>query len=149
MKQTLIQGQVVRRHPWHYKILVGGTLGAIASLSLAFCTPSNGYQVETTAAQIAPASFAVTSLQLAHNTGVAVVRLDGFNLYVSFEYESFEDSYGVPGSEYDTIEINSLAIDRITDDAGQAYSDFTDYSDVINIKNLIVAEVLQRDLVGV
>lgn len=149
MKQTLIQGQAVQRHPWQNKIIAISMVGAIASLSLAYCTPDYQFSEKAYSAQIAPANFAVESIQLSDNTGNAVIRLDEFNLYVSFEYESFEDSYGVPGSEYDTIQVNSLAIDRITDDAGQVYSDFTDYSDVINIKNLIVAEVLQRGLVGV
>ena len=95
--------------------------------------------------QIAPAYNAVAAMQFnTANSGTAVIRLDGFTLDVSFEFEKFEDSYGVPGSEFTTAEITRLTVDKVLDDSGYPVRDFTDFTDHRNINAMLVAHMLKN-----
>lgn len=96
---------------------------------------------------VIPEFTAVAAMDLSgENTGTAVIRLDNFTLDVSFDFEPFEDSYGVPGSEFDTAEITQLSVDHITDEYGNPFPDFTDYNDHRNINEMLVQHMIKNRL---
>lgn len=96
-----------------------------------------------------PEVTTVAAMELKSKTsGSAVIRLDNFTLDVSFDFEPFEDSYGVPGSEFDTAEIAQLSVDHITDEYGNPYPDFTDYNDHRNINEMLVQHMIKNRLLG-
>ena len=82
------------------------------------------------------------------HSGTAVIRLDNLTLDVSFDFEPFEDSYGVPGSEFETAEITQLSIEHITDEYGNPFPDFTDYNDHRNINEMLVQHMIKNRLLG-
>lgn len=97
--------------------------------------------------QIAPAYNAVAAMQFnTANSGTAVVRLDGFTLDVSFDFERIDDSYGVPGSEFTNAEITNLSVDKVMDTSGYPIRDFTDFNDHLSINQMLVAHMLQYKL---
>lgn len=73
------------------------------------------------------------------HSGVAVIKLDSFRLNVSFDFEAHPDSYGVPGSEFTTVDITQLTVNEITDINGKSYNDFTEFEDIRNINSLLKA----------
>ena len=96
---------------------------------------------------VIPEFTAVAAMDLSgENTGTAVIHLDNFTLDVSFDFEPFEDSYGVPGSEFDTAEITQLSVDHITDEYGNPFPDFTDYNDHRNINEMLVQNMIKNRL---
>lgn len=96
-----------------------------------------------------PSDYGVQTLKIDGETGVAVVKLDGFRVQVSFDFESYKDSYGVPGSDFTAVEITNLAVDQITDANGNPYNDFTDYNDHRNINAMIAGHIMKHRLVEV
>ncbi|VCX11408.1 hypothetical protein BANRA_00014 [Acinetobacter baumannii] len=68
------------------------------------------------------------------DSGVAVIKLDSFRLNVSFDFEAYPDSYGVPGSEFTAVDITQLTVNEITDING---NDFTEFEDIRNINGLL------------
>ncbi|USX62828.1 hypothetical protein [Acinetobacter baumannii] len=82
------------------------------------------------------------------NTGEAVINLDGFRVYTSFDFEKFIDSNGTSGSEYTGIEITNLAVDQVFDANGNNYNDFTNSDDIRNIISVIKAHVQKNKMVG-
>lgn len=95
-----------------------------------------------------PSEYGVQSIKLTSDTsGIAVVKLDGFRVQVDFDFEAHPDSYGVAGSEFTSVEIMNLAIDRITDVNGKEYSDFTDYNDHRNINQILSTFIEKNNLV--
>lgn len=91
-----------------------------------------------------PSEYGVQTLKIDGETGVAVVKLDGFRVQVSFDFESYKDSYGVPGSDFTAVEITNLAVDKITDANGNPYNDFTDHNDHRNI-NLLLSTFIEKN----
>ncbi|MFE0412611.1 hypothetical protein ACFW0S_28310, partial [Citrobacter freundii] len=77
-------------------------------------------------------------------SGVAVIRIDGFKLNVSFDFDGVADSYGVAGSDFTTAEITNLAIDSVTDLSGKSFNDFTNHDDHKNI-NILLAGYIDRN----
>lgn len=109
------------------------------------------YKPEATNTQVLhksiPEVTTVAAMELTSKTsGNAVIRLDNFTLDVSFDFEPFEDSYGVPGSEFDTAEITQLSVDHITDEYGNPFPDFTDYNDHRNINEMLVQHMIKNRL---
>ena len=99
--------------------------------------------------QAAPAFTSVAAMDLSgENTGTAVIRLDGYTLDVSFDFEQVEDNYGVPGSEFDTAEITQLSVDRVTDEYGNTFPDFTNHNDHLNINLMLVQHMIKNRLLG-
>lgn len=96
-----------------------------------------------------PSDYGVQTLQVNGETGIAVIKLDGFRVQVSFDFESYKDSYGVPGSDFTAVEITNLAVDQITDANGNPYNDFTDYNDHCNINLLLSTFIEKNNLVEV
>ena len=97
-----------------------------------------------------PSEYGVSAIKVDNdkNSGEAVIKLDGFFIYTSFDFETLPDSYGVPGSETEIVDITNLAIDRITSINGHEYNDFTTSEDVINIKNLVANYIEKNHLAG-
>ncbi|RSC23524.1 hypothetical protein [Acinetobacter sp. FDAARGOS_515] len=96
-----------------------------------------------------PSEYGVSAIKIDGPTsGQAVIKLDGFFIYTSFDFKAHEENYGVIGSEHEVIEITNLAIDRITAINGHEYNDFTTSEDVINIKNLVATHIEKNHLVG-
>lgn len=96
-----------------------------------------------------PEFTAVAAMDISDDhSGTAVIRLDNFTLDVSFDFEQFEDSYGVPGSEFETAEITQLSIEHITDEYGNPFPDFTDYNDHRNINEMLVQHMIKNRLLG-
>ncbi|OTL21976.1 hypothetical protein [Acinetobacter pittii] len=79
--------------------------------------------------------------QTGEKTGVAVIRIDGFKLNVTFDYEGVPDSYGVAGSDFTAAEITNLAIESVTDLSGKPFNDFTNRDDHKNINILLVGYI--------
>ncbi|WP_407581012.1 hypothetical protein [Acinetobacter pittii] len=75
------------------------------------------------------------------NSGEGVIRIDGFKLNVTFDYEGVPDSYGVTGSDFTTAEISNLAIESVTDLRGKPFNDFTNRDDHKNINTLLVGYI--------
>ena len=97
--------------------------------------------------QITPAQTAVAAMHFTSaNSGTAVIRLDGFTLDVSFDFERVNDSYGVPGSEFTNAEITNLSVDSVTDTSGYPIRDFTDFNDHLTINAMLVAHMLQNKM---
>ncbi|WP_336016565.1 hypothetical protein [Acinetobacter pittii] len=79
--------------------------------------------------------------QTGEKTGVAVIRIDGFKLNISFDFDGVADSYGVAGSDFTAAEITNLAIESVTDLSGKPWNDFTNRDDHKNINILLVGYI--------
>ena len=100
--------------------------------------------------QITPAQTAVAAMHFTSaNSGTAVIRLDGFTLDVSFDFERINDSYGVPGSEFTNADITNLSVDKVMDTSGYPIRDFTDFNDHLSINAMLVAHMLQNKMLEV
>lgn len=98
--------------------------------------------------QTQPSSYGVQTAKIIGKTsGIAVIKLDGFRVNVSFDFETHPDSYGVPGSEFTAVDVTQLTINEITDVNGKSYSDFTDYNDHRNINALLKGFIERNKLV--
>lgn len=75
------------------------------------------------------------------HSGEGVIRIDGFKLNVTFDYEGVPDSYGVTGSDFTAAEITNLAIESVTDLRGNPFNDFTNRDDHRNINTLLVGYI--------
>ena len=138
--------------PYHFNPnLVGlSILSAIGMLSIGALAFESKQSVPHCEVRVAPAETGVQTLQLtSDNSGVAVIKLDEFRIQVSFDFEAHPDSYGVAASDFTTVEITNLAIDKITDVDGKSYSDFTDYNDHRNINLLLSGFIEKNKLVEV
>ncbi|MDC4347113.1 hypothetical protein NQ641_18505 [Acinetobacter baumannii] len=82
--------------------------------------------------------------QTGEKTGVAVIRIDGFKLNVSFDFDGVADNYGVAGSDFTAAEITNLAIESVTDLSGKPWNDFTNHDDHKNI-NILLAGYIDRN----
>lgn len=123
--------------------LLTGLTGAYALVSEK-PTPVATYPVNK------PSEYGVSAIKVDNdkNSGEAVIKLDGFFIYTSFDFAAHEENYGVIGSEHEVIEITNLAIDRITSISGHEYNDFTTRDDVLNIKNLVANHIEKNHLAG-
>ncbi|MFA2952993.1 hypothetical protein KWF89_11535 [Acinetobacter pittii] len=98
--------------------------------------------------QTQPSSYGVQTAKITGKTsGIAVIKLDGFRLNVSFDFEAHPDSYGVPGSEFTAVDVTQLTINEIKDVNGKSYNDFTDYNDHRNINALLKGFIEKNRLV--
>lgn len=75
------------------------------------------------------------------HSGEGVIRIDGFKLNVTFDFEGVPDSYGVAGSDFIAAEITNLAIESVTDLRGNPWNDFTNRDDHKNINILLVGYI--------
>ncbi|EMD1463491.1 hypothetical protein ACIWZI_003891, partial [Acinetobacter baumannii] len=95
-----------------------------------------------------PSTYSVLTAKITgKHSGVAVIKLDSFRLNVSFDFEAHPDSYGVPGSEFTTVDITQLTVNEITDINGKSYNDFTEFEDIRNINSLLKGFIERNKLV--
>lgn len=134
-------------------IKVTGVTALVLIAGLASCeykTAQSSFAANTQAftPQIQPSSYGVQTAQITGKTsGIGVIKLDGFRVNVSFDFEVHPDSYGVPGSEFTAVDITQLTINEIKDVNGKSYSDFTDYNDHRNINALLKGFIEKNRLV--
>lgn len=134
-------------------IKVTGVTALVLIAVLASCeykTAQSSFATTTQAftPQIQPSSYGVQTVKIIGETsGIAVIKLDGFRVNVSFDFEIHPDSYGVPGSEFTAVDVTQLTINEITDVNGKSYNDFTDYNDHRNINALIKGFIERNKLV--
>lgn len=106
-------------------------------------------RIATTYPVSKPSEYGISAIKIDGPTsGQAVLKLDGFYVYTSFDFQAHKGDYGVPGSETEIVDITNLAIDRISSINGHEYNDFTTRDDVINIKNLVAAYIEKNNLAG-
>ena len=99
-------------------------------------------------ANLAPSEYQLLALQMTgENHGEAVIRLDGFRVTARFEVEAFQDSYGVPGSEFTAVDVTNLDEVTVSDALGNPYNDFTNHIDHQNFNALIKGYIEKHRLV--
>ncbi|WP_291348137.1 MULTISPECIES: hypothetical protein [unclassified Acinetobacter] len=81
------------------------------------------------------------------STGQAVVNLDGFRVYTSFDFELVEEWNGAIGGEQPTIHITNLAVDQIFTSNNGNYGDFTNADDIRNMISVITAHIEKNKMV--
>ncbi|MCU4582906.1 hypothetical protein KTJ32_18070 [Acinetobacter gyllenbergii] len=81
------------------------------------------------------------------STGTAVVNLDGFRVYTSFDFDSFQDTNGQLGGDFTAIDIKNLAVDQVFDANGNNYGDFTNADDIRNMISIITAHIQKNKMV--
>ncbi|MEJ5137311.1 MULTISPECIES: hypothetical protein [Acinetobacter] len=130
------------------KVAAISGLFTVGAIGLTYDQKATEYKPAVVVPNTAPSSYSIQALKVtSDSSGMAVVKLDSFLLKVSFDFESHPDSYGVPGSEFTTVDITNLAIEKITDVNGQEWNDFTDYNDHRMINQIIVGYIERNKLV--
>lgn len=134
---------------------IGVQVAAIASLTLGSiaCSDSTAQSQQATSLtypNVAPTNYGIASLKIINDyQGKAIIKLDNYTLSIDFSYLAHSDSYGVVGTEYTAIEITNIEVRTLIDENGNSTGDFTDYNDILNIKQLIVAHIEKNKLVEV
>ncbi|WP_038342271.1 hypothetical protein [Acinetobacter sp. A47] len=132
-------------------LLKGCAVAAITAGTL-----SGAYALVTKPVDIAPAfnyantqsTYGVLAAQItSETTGQAVVNLDGFRVYTSFDFEIVPDDNGQLGSNDEAVFIYNLAVDRILTANGDGYNDFTNADDIRNMISVITAHIEKNRMV--
>ena len=93
-------------------------------------------------------TYGVLAVQITSaTTGQAVVNLDGFRVYTSFDFELVEEWNGAIGGEQPTIHITNLAVDQIFTPNDGNYGDFTNADDIRNMISIITAHIEKNKMV--
>lgn len=130
------------------KVAAVSGLFTVGAIGLTYDQKATEYKPPISAPNVTPSTYSISALKLTSETsGKAVVKLDSFLVLVSFDFESHQDSYGVPGSEFTAVDITNLAVEKITDVNGKDWNDFTDYNDHRNINQMIVGYIERNRLV--
>ena len=130
------------------KVAAISGLVTVGAVGLTYDQKDTEYMPPAAIPNITQSTYTVDALKItSDSSGMAVIKLDSFLLKVSFDFESHPDSYGVPGSEFTTVDITNLAIEKITDVNGQEWNDFTDYNDHRMINQMIVGYIERNKLV--
>lgn len=125
-------------------------LKGCAVIALGVGTLSGAYALVTKPVDIAPAynyantqsTYGVLAVQItSETTGQAVVNLDGFRVYTSFDFELVPDDNGQLGSSDEAVFIYNLAVDRVLTPTGGSYNDFTNADDIRNMISVITAHI--------
>ncbi|MDH0562176.1 hypothetical protein [Acinetobacter courvalinii] len=132
-------------------LLKGCALAAITAGTL-----SGAYALVTKPVDIAPAFnyantqsiYGVLAVQITSDTaGQAVVNLDGFRVYTSFDFKLVPDDNGQLGSNDEAVFIYNLAVDRVLTPTGGSYNDFTNADDIRNMITVITAHIEKNKMV--
>ncbi|MCJ0830473.1 hypothetical protein MN869_18845 [Acinetobacter sp. NIPH1876] len=93
-------------------------------------------------------TYGVLAVQITSTTtGQAVVNLDGFRVYTSFDFELVDEWNGAIGGEQPTIHITNLAVDQVFTPDGGSYGDFTNADDIRNMISVITAHIEKNKMV--
>lgn len=93
--------------------------------------------------------YGVLAVQItSETTGQAVVNLDGFRVYTSFDFKTFEDTNGQIGGEYTAVDITNFSVDRVFAGADRPYSDeIINADDIRNMISVITAYIEKNKMV--
>ncbi|WP_173910774.1 hypothetical protein [Acinetobacter sp. Marseille-Q1618] len=147
-KLNSIKPSVTHRVPTSFlKVAAATSLFAFGAISLAFDHKATEYKPPL-ASEYIPSTYAVQTVEITSmSTGYAVIQLDDFTVKFPFSYEAHKDNYGVPGSDFTTVEIKELGEIKVFDDKGNPYRDFTDQLDHRNFNNLLIGFIEKNHLV--
>jgi len=132
-------------------LLKGCALAAITAGTL-----SGAYALVTKPVDIAPAynyantqsTYGVLAVQITSDTtGQAVVNLDGFRVYTSFDFKLVPDDNGQLGSSDEAVFIYNLAVDCVLTPSGGNYNDFTNADDIRNMISVITTHIEKNKMV--
>ena len=92
--------------------------------------------------------YGVMSVKItSENTGEAIVNLDGYHVFTSFDFELVPDYNGALGSDTKAVFITNLAVDRVLKSNGGFYNDFTNADDIRNMISVITAHIEKNKMV--
>lgn len=132
-------------------LLKGCALAAITAGTL-----SGAYALVTKPIDITPAynyantqsTYSSVAVQInSDSTGQAVVNLDGFRVYTSFDFKLVPDDNGQLGSNDEAVFIYNLAVDRVLTPSGGSYKDFTNADDIRNMITVITAHIEKNKMI--
>lgn len=94
--------------------------------------------------------YGVLSVKITSDTtGEAVVNLNGYHVFTSFNFELVPDYNGSLGSDTKAVFITNLAVDRVLLSNGGFYNDFTNSDDIRNMISVITAHIEKNKMVEV
>jgi len=92
--------------------------------------------------------YGVMSVKITSDTtGEAIVNLDGYHVFTSFDFELEPDYNGQLGSDTKAVFIKNLAVDRVLLANGGFYNDFTNADDIRNMISVITAHIEKNKMV--
>jgi len=93
--------------------------------------------------------YGVMSVNITSDTtGEAIVNLNGYHVFTSFDFELEPDYNGQLGSDTKAVFIKNLAVDRVLKSNGGFYNDFTNADDIRNMISVITAHIEKNKMVG-
>ncbi len=125
-------------------LTLGGLTGAYA-LVTKLIQPAPVYSFANTNAMYGVMSVKITS----DTTGEAIVNLDGYHVFTSFDFELVPDYNGALGSDTKAVFITNLAVDRVLTPSGGNYNDFTNSDDIRNMISVITAHIEKNKMIEV
>ena len=117
---------------------------------------SGAYALVTKPIPVAPvysyantnSTYGVMSVKITSDTtGEAIVNLDGYHVFTSFDFELVPDYNGQLGSDTKAVFIKNLAVDRVLLANGGFYNDFTNADDIRNMISVITAHIERNNMV--
>lgn len=130
--------------------------GAFSAATLAGL--SGAYALVTKPIQPAPvysfgnthSMYGVMSVNITSDTtGEAIVNLNGYHVFTSFDFELEPDYNGQLGSDTKAVFIKNLAVDRVLKSNGGFYNDFTNADDIRNMISVITAHIEKNKIIEV
>ncbi|WP_343620831.1 hypothetical protein [Acinetobacter proteolyticus] len=127
---------------------------AVVTLGVGVLT--GAYALVTKPVEVAPSynyantqsNYGVLAVQItSESKGQAVVNLDGFRVYTSFDFELVPDNNGQLGSNEEAVFIYNLAVDQVFTPDGGNYGDFTNADDIRNMISIITAHIEKNKMV--
>lgn len=138
MSKSFLVGSVVSA------FTLGGLTGAYALVTKPI-QPAPVYTFANTNSMYGVMSVKITS----DTTGEAIVNLNGYHVFTSFDFELVPDYNGVMGSDTKAVFITNLAVDRVLLSNGGFYNDFTNADDIRNMISVITAHIEKNKMVEV
>ncbi|MDF2417265.1 hypothetical protein GWP85_07000 [Acinetobacter beijerinckii] len=123
-------------------ITLGGLTGAYALVTKLVET-NPVYSYANTNSMYGVMSAKITS----ETTGEAIVNLNGYHVFTSFDFELEPDYNGQLGSDTQAVFIKKLAVDRVLLSNGGFYNDFTNADDIRNMISVITAHIEKNKMV--
>ncbi|WP_151974841.1 hypothetical protein [Acinetobacter junii] len=133
-------------------VFASWTAASLLVVGIAWAVSSCGYQTahssQPSIANVTPSYYGVMTLKLTSDTtGEAIVNLDGYHVFTSFDFELVPDYNGALGSDTKAVFITNLAVDRVLLANGGFYNDFTNADDIRNMISVITAHIERNNMV--
>lgn len=124
-------------------LLIFGIASAVSS-----CDYQTAHSSQPSIVNVNPSYYGVMTLKLTSDiTGEAVINLDGYHVFTSFDFELVPDYNGALGSDTKAVFITNLAVDRVLLANGGFYNDFTNSDDIRNMISVITAHIERNNMV--